>query len=316
MALAVAAQKPPHLRAIVPIYGSADLYQDFIAPGGCRICLGTLGWVSMGLTLDLAPPSFLDQDGRWDTVWRERLERLRRGDICPLEWQHHDEDDPYWHRMAIPVEQIETPALVVGGWRDIFPQAMPDAYERMRGPKKLLMGPWVSIPAGLMLFPVPRTILRSRCAAFSKSLVEGRRQRGDGGAGSDPVRPRRRKSGSTSARIADCANRSSCMATAPHIQAAVSRRRTSARLGRRRRRTPTPPTQSVGTASALTTICSGWGSGHPLEQAEDDLRSLTYTTEPLDDELEITGLVRSVVACRAGRRQAPSVGCEAQRCVP
>ena len=35
-ALAVAATRPPHLRAIVPIHACADIYHDFVAPGGCR----------------------------------------------------------------------------------------------------------------------------------------------------------------------------------------------------------------------------------------------------------------------------------------
>jgi uncharacterized protein len=34
------------------------------------------------------------------------------------------------------------PALCVGGWRDAFPDGLVDAYERVAGPKKLLMGPW------------------------------------------------------------------------------------------------------------------------------------------------------------------------------
>ena len=35
-ALSVAATRPPHLRAIVPIHAGADIYHDFAAPGGCR----------------------------------------------------------------------------------------------------------------------------------------------------------------------------------------------------------------------------------------------------------------------------------------
>jgi hypothetical protein len=40
------------------------------------------------------------------------------------------------------------------------------------------------------------------------------------------------------------------------------------------------------------------GLGLPLDQAEDDLKSLTFTTEPLAEELEITGDPRAVVRLR------------------
>src|SRR5215813_12734156 len=43
-ALRIAAARPPHLRAIVPIFASADIYDDFVYPGGCLNCLGVSIW--------------------------------------------------------------------------------------------------------------------------------------------------------------------------------------------------------------------------------------------------------------------------------
>lgn len=140
MSLAVAAQRPPHLKAIVPMFGTSDIY-DLVAPGGAPNCLGRVGWLSLMLALDLAAPGFQDEDGRWVRVWRERLERLERGDLWHLDWQRHGEYDEYWQTKAIQTENIQVPAFIIGGWRDIFPQAMADVYRRVAGPKKLLMGP-------------------------------------------------------------------------------------------------------------------------------------------------------------------------------
>ena len=35
MALGVAALSPPGLKAIASVYGAADIYHDFVYPGGC-----------------------------------------------------------------------------------------------------------------------------------------------------------------------------------------------------------------------------------------------------------------------------------------
>ncbi len=87
--LKVAAENPPHLKAIVPIQGSANIYADYIAPGGCRSLLGSYGaWGSFMLAMNLMPPTNTDADGRWYRVWMDRLEKS-----VPyvLPWfEHHD----------------------------------------------------------------------------------------------------------------------------------------------------------------------------------------------------------------------------------
>lgn len=287
MSLAVAAQRPPHLRAIVPIYGCADLHRDFIAPGGCTNCLGSYGWVSLVLALDLAPPGFVDPHGRWEAVWRERLERLRKGDIWPLDWQHHRDHDSYWQDKAIPVDQIDVPALVVGGWRDIYPQAMPDAYERMRGPKKLLMGPWVhTLPDSSSYAPYDLT--REMRRFFDHWLRDDHNEIMDEPAVTLYVQGGEYWKHEREWPIArtEVASWYPCpggrLATTPHVGQ-------SGDEGETYRADPT-----VGTASALWDPL-GTGLGYPLEQAEDDLRSLTYTGEPLGEDLEITGAPEAIL---------------------
>src|SRR5262245_62518680 len=52
--LKVAAENPPHLRAIVPLQGSVDIYHDYLYPGGCAPCLGGYGgggWVVVACSL-------------------------------------------------------------------------------------------------------------------------------------------------------------------------------------------------------------------------------------------------------------------------
>ena len=43
-ALSVAAQRPKGLKAIASIYGGAEIYEDFVYPGGCPNALGASSW--------------------------------------------------------------------------------------------------------------------------------------------------------------------------------------------------------------------------------------------------------------------------------
>ena len=142
MALGVAALSPPGLKAIASVYGAADIYHDFVYPGGCPNALGASAWSALMVALELAPPTLQDPGGAWLEAWRDRLDRLDDGDISTLVWPSHPDYDEYWQRRAIPVEDISVPAFFLSGWRDLLCQGMLHAYERCRTPKRLLVGPW------------------------------------------------------------------------------------------------------------------------------------------------------------------------------
>ena len=89
LALATAAQRPPHLRAVICVYGYADSYLDGVLPGGWPACLGRYAREAFMLALALAPPARRDPAGRWSDVWHERLaETLERGPVS-LQWPEH-----------------------------------------------------------------------------------------------------------------------------------------------------------------------------------------------------------------------------------
>ena len=141
---------PPHLKAIAPVFAGTDPYHDWLYPGGCRNALGALGiWGSFMLAMQLAPPMLSDPDDRWRRVWDERLRRARP---YLLPWFEHPSRDEYWVSKAIPIEQIRIPTLLVGGWRDLFPEAMVRAYERIDAPRRLLVGPWLHTPPDVSPF--------------------------------------------------------------------------------------------------------------------------------------------------------------------
>ena len=138
-----AALRPPGLKAIAPVIGAADTYLDWVYPGGCLNCLGLMWWGTAMAAMQMAPPMFQDPEGRWMEVWWNRLHNARP---YILDWHAHPERDGFWDTKTTPVEDIEVPAFLIGGWRDIFPEGMVSPFSRLSGPRKLLMGPWLHCP--------------------------------------------------------------------------------------------------------------------------------------------------------------------------
>ena len=139
-ALSVASTRPPHLRAIVPVHACADIYEDFLRPGGCRGGSWSDGdWGTRMVAYNLTPPLYQDPGGRWARLWLERLEHARP---WMLSWHEHPSYDGFWRARAIPYDQIEVPVFAVCGWRDLYPDATVTYYQGIRAPKRLLMGPW------------------------------------------------------------------------------------------------------------------------------------------------------------------------------
>ncbi len=134
-----ASRRPSGLRAIIPLMHGLDPGRDTVHPDGARGDLHAL--VNRGTSMlvqQLLPP--LGQNStvelhRWHT-------RLHDTEPIFLDFARYGPGDPVWRDRAIDGEAIVVPALCVGGWRDAFPDGLIQAYERMRGPKKLMVGPW------------------------------------------------------------------------------------------------------------------------------------------------------------------------------
>lgn len=139
-ALKAAAERPPHLRAIVPINATHDNYLDFLLLGGCRNGFWANGdWGPRMIAYNLTPPLAPDPDGRLAQLWAERLEQSRPW--C-LEWYDPANEAARWAARAIPVERIQAATFAVCGWKDFYVDGTFDYFSRLTAPKKLLMGPW------------------------------------------------------------------------------------------------------------------------------------------------------------------------------
>jgi uncharacterized protein len=135
--LEVAATNPPHLRAIVPIHGSADEYDGFFRPHGCRPGFWTeADWGPMMVAMNLMPPLYRDAEGRWTQIWHEHLAGTPP---WPLSWHGGDVD---WSRRRVEVERIRAPMFAICGWQDYYPGVTLRYFNRVSGPKRALIGPW------------------------------------------------------------------------------------------------------------------------------------------------------------------------------
>jgi putative CocE/NonD family hydrolase len=272
-----AAAQPPHLKAIAPIMGSLDIYHDFLYPGGCLNCLGAFGaWGSFMIAMNLMPPMYQDAAGRWYKLWRERLARCAPPYVFP--WQDHPTHDEYWQSKVIPAERIQVPTFLIAGWRDIFPEAMVQAYERISAPRKLLVGPWMhSLPD---VSPFAQVDYLDELLRWWDYWLK---QRPNGVMDEPPV-TLFVQGGEVWKH-----EREWPIARGKEQMLFFSTDRTLAeKPPRYEENAEYQADPTVGVMAGLwdpTAI----GLGLPLDQNADDVRSLTYTSAPLPQALEITG---------------------------
>jgi putative CocE/NonD family hydrolase len=283
LSLAIAAQRPPHLKAMAPLYGCDDIWRHFVAPGGSPNCLGNYARESFMLAMDLAPPMYQDADGRWLRVWKQQLERFEAGDIHSLRWQARPDYDEHWRTRTIDIERIQVPGFFVGGWRDIFPEAVPDAFARLQAPKRLLMGPWVHTPPDWSplepvdwLYDVTRWW--DRWLKDDHNGVDAEPAVTLFVQGCDAWRHEAEWPIARTERMTLYAAQDGGLTHEAGVAASDVYEADPA----------------VGTAAGLWDPL-GIGVGYPLEQSGDDLRSLTYTSEPLTEDAEVTGSPEAVI---------------------
>jgi len=173
-AVQVASHRPPHLKAIVPIYATDDRYTDdchYDRGGNMRMYydVGTYGgWM---VAMNALPPIPELAGRRWAEMWKERLEH---NEPYLLKWMHHQLDGPYWRNGSLRPDygRIQVPVFLIAGWHDGYPNPMLRMYTELKVPKKLLMGPWVhSLPHNSV--PGPRIDWMNEAVRFFAHWLRG-----------------------------------------------------------------------------------------------------------------------------------------------
>ena len=170
--LLAAIARPPHLRCIVPMLASSELYEGWTYQGGVLQWGFMAGWVLPMLAAERAIQPSVSSDVRSELIrliddlpntWRRSPAELPLVEqLAPYfhDWLEHPTRDDYWAQVAISNHygDICVPALHVGGWYDIFKDGTLRNFVGLRSQAgtgdarsgtRLLMGPWShSVPTG------------------------------------------------------------------------------------------------------------------------------------------------------------------------
>ncbi|HVA21371.1 MAG TPA: CocE/NonD family hydrolase [Candidatus Micrarchaeia archaeon] len=151
-AIQVAMERPPALAAIVAIYATDDRYTDDVHyGGGARRGLDLLDYPAYMVAMNALPPL----PSLAGPAWRERwAARVLRTEPWLLRWLAEPTDGPYWRHGSLRpgYDRIGCATMIVAGWADAYRNATFRMFERLVGPRRLLIGPWshmrpeVSIP--------------------------------------------------------------------------------------------------------------------------------------------------------------------------
>jgi uncharacterized protein len=139
--LQVAANRPPALGAIVTLCSTDDRYADDVHYDGGCIGSDAVQWAASMLGWSAWPPDPAIVGDRWRDMW---LSRMREPRPFIEHWIGHQRRDDYWKQGSVceDFSQIEVPVYAVGGWADGYTNAIPRLLEGLSVPRKGLIGPW------------------------------------------------------------------------------------------------------------------------------------------------------------------------------
>ncbi|HEX3650083.1 MAG TPA: CocE/NonD family hydrolase [Pseudonocardiaceae bacterium] len=276
LTLLTASHRPPALHAIVPMMGFKSWERDLVHPNGVRGGIGFFMLPAIEKMLnDLLPPiQGADLDLR-RKYWQEKVEAM--DEWVADAWRHPPGDDA-WHSRDVDVTRITAATFCVAGWLDMCRDTMLDTYRKITATKKLVVGPWLhDLPENAALEPVDSLSLA--CDWWDRWLREP--------CGREPD-----ESAAVYVSGSDRWTRGDTWPPAPSRVVTFGATTDLALV-------PPGGGQATGSVMALTDPTVGLLSGlwtmpisdlgYPLDQHDDDQRSLNFTTAPLAEPLTITG---------------------------
>lgn len=163
--LYAAVQKPAALKTICPAMLGYDLYADWAYEGGAFCLQANLGWAvqlaaetarlkgntEAHQTLATAAKNLTFCD---PVPTRSGILKALAPDSFYHEWLDHPEPGAYWEQLSPKhlLNDIDLPMLHVGGWFDIYMRGTLNLYKefsaRSKFRQQLVVGPWAHLPWG------------------------------------------------------------------------------------------------------------------------------------------------------------------------
>jgi len=158
--LYAAAAKPSALKTICPAMIGYDLYTDWAYEGGA-FCLQTnLAWAiqlateTVRLRNDQTAYQALFAAARNLPVNSPEILQQLAPESFYHEWAAHPQPDAYWEELSPKnhLQTVELPMFHIGGWFDTYLRGTLHLYKdmvtRSSKPQHLLVGPWAHLPWG------------------------------------------------------------------------------------------------------------------------------------------------------------------------
>lgn len=286
-----AVRQPPGLEAVVACSFSADRYGvGMIWKNACMLN-ENFGWSTAVAGFCSRPPDPAVMGEGWRTAWLQRLEGLSPPVADYLGRQRRDD---YWaeHRVADP-SAIEVPLLMYAGWADSnYAQTLPVLMAGARGPRRAIFGPWGHKYPHLAIPGPGRDFLGEAADWFRRWLGKPPSGTAPDEAGycayvmqDMPARP-------AFGTVAGCWVEEAAWPPqggaelALHLGAGSLSRRPGPGLTLAHR---SPLVTGLAAGEVMPCFNAGVEPELPGDQREDDGRSLTFDTAPLEDDVESIG---------------------------
>jgi uncharacterized protein len=139
--LQIAARRPPELKAVISICSTDDRYEEDIHyMGGCLL-VDKFAWGSTMFAINATPPDPALVGEKWRDIWFQRLEG---SGFWLEEWHRRQRRDEFYKHGSIceDYSAIQCPVYLVGGWADGYSNAIFRMLDKLKVPRKGLVGPW------------------------------------------------------------------------------------------------------------------------------------------------------------------------------
>ncbi|MEH6520895.1 CocE/NonD family hydrolase [Sulfitobacter sp.] len=298
--LQVAALAPDALKAIITLCSTVDRFADDIHyKGGCLLN-ENLGWgATMWSYSSVAPDPALRED--WREMW---LERLENEPFLPSVWLRHQRRDAYWEHGSVceDYSKLKVKVLAVGGWGDAYKNAVPQLVEALDGAKGIV-GPWVHKYPHFAA-PEPRIGFLQEALRWWDHWLKGI----DTGVEADPdyraylmdgVRPKAWYTERPGRWIAEKNGATT------HLPVQTLHLGTEGTLGDAPQAMDADVTSPAHCGAAAGEYCAIWlGPEMPGDQRGDDALSRTFTSAPLDADMDLVGAPRLRLKLSSDKPQA------------
>jgi len=137
----IATRNAPHLKTIIVRSANDDVYTEWTNPGGAIRPYMFESYAPIMNAFNFAPPDAAIAKDRWASLWAERLER---SEPWSLGWIRNLLHGEYWKKKSLSpsYDRVRCSVFLIEGWADWYSTAELRAFQNLRVPKKVLVGPW------------------------------------------------------------------------------------------------------------------------------------------------------------------------------